>query len=489
MNARVAPVMDDDDEDQGHVSEHSADEGSDSDPDESNAGPGGGRSTTTRARRTGAKDMDAGEDDEKARLLEQLQDELRSLTLEAETILSRQPRATQMALVRETKGLFDEYKHFGSMARLKVGVERFLGLGDERGKVRIEKEENEKQVGKDKVKNKTKEKEKEGAQQSPSKSTSAAAAAEAKRPAPAHYGEAFMLNDTEDDDKPKFDAERDFPTTRCVAVEDSEEWEEDNTDDLEGLEGLESFSDADDEDLDEPLHTHRPHPLRTNDPESLPYVTTLPWDPIATKISWADDKTWPPGLLGNLNKMLSVEDVAARERLFHHVSKYGPSPVFRVGIAEQLRHEYAHVFESAQSHYLGLTPETRSFLRGVYARHKHINVAERRLLALACRVAEDSVQMFWEDAADKMRGYEAMRIFMAARELERDHHAAAGKTTTTTTTTDPKPDPKMDPGSDARRAQILKAHQERFNREFRSGANANANAHASSDPNAGDAPL
>ncbi|OQV03710.1 hypothetical protein CLAIMM_08724 [Cladophialophora immunda] len=399
-----------------HLSDHSPDEGSDS--DESKAGE---RSTTR-------GDDDDDDDDEHARaqaqLLEYLQSQLHSLTLEAETVLSRQPRSTQMALVIETKGLFDEYKHYGSMARLKVGIERFLKLGDEKGKLCFEKEgkeegQEDEDISTDDAR--------------PSRSPSAA---QPKRPA--HYGEAFMLNGTEDDDKPKFDARLAFPSTRSMR----------------------DPATAAAEDSDAPPF----HPLRTVDPDSVPYVTTLPWDPIATKFSWEDNKTWPKGLLANLNKILSVEDAAARERLFHHVAKYGPAPVFRVGIAEQLRSEYGSIFEPARDHYLGLTPATRAFLRDVYRRHRHLNPAERRLLALACRVAEDSVQMFWEDTADETPAYDAMRIFMAAREVERDDEARKAR-------------------ADTRRAEVLQAHVDRFNQEFRSPA-VGADVVADSNPNA-----
>ncbi|KIW83710.1 hypothetical protein Z517_02956 [Fonsecaea pedrosoi CBS 271.37] len=413
MNAHVTD--DDDNSDllgdvAGHISEQSTDEGSDS--EESHAGEPS--STRTRRRHPGGDG-----DPAKARLLEHLQSQLHSLTLEAETVLSRQPRSTQTTLAAQTKGLFDEYKHYGSMARLKVGIEKFFKLGDEKGKVCFEKEEREEDkeiITKDGQKSAT----------ASSSSSSPAAAPEAKRPA--HYGEAFMLNGTEDDDKPKFDAKLAFPTTATRIARDPE---------------------TADTETDTTMH-----PLRTTDPDSVPYVTTLPWDPIATKVSWPDDRTWPRGLLGNMNTILSVEDAAARERLFHHVSKYGPAPVFRVGIAEHLRSEYATVFESGRDHYLGLTPDTRTFLRGVYRRQRHINRAERRLLALACRVAQDSVQMFWEDATDALRGYDAMRIFMAAREVERDAEARKSQ-------------------ADRRRADVLKEHIDRFNRGFGSaGRNA-----------------
>ena len=70
-----------------------------------------------------------------------------------------------------------------------------------------------------------------------------------------------------------------------------------------------------------------------------------------------------------------------------------------------------------------MTPETRSFLRDIYFKRQYLNSAERRLLAIACRVNEESVTIFWEDMAASLRGYEAMRTFMAAREVEKNIEA------------------------------------------------------------------
>ena len=78
--------------------------------------------------------------DPQLQLLEDLTSNLNSLTVEAETILSHQPRNTQLVLSFETKRLFNQYEHYGSMARLKVGVQNFLGLGDEKGRIRINNE-------------------------------------------------------------------------------------------------------------------------------------------------------------------------------------------------------------------------------------------------------------------------------------------------------------------------------------------------------------
>lgn len=307
--------------------------------------------------------------DPQAQLLQDLTANLDSLTLQAETILSHQPRGTQLVLATETKFLFKQYEKFGSMARLKVGVEKFLRLGDEKGRLRLEDDTIDEKDSK--------------AMTNRSKQTGR----------PAHYGEAFMLNHTSGDDVPKFNADTDF-INRPVR------------------------------DPFDPNPTNFiQHPLRIIDAESIPYVTSLPWDPIATKITWPANLAWDRGLLSATNKILSLADHESRIRLFHHISKWGPSPVFRAGIAEHVKAQYADIFETAEENYLGLTPETRSFLRDIYFKHQALNVAERRMLALVCRINVDSVAVYWEDMAKRLRGYEAMRTFMAAREIEKNREA------------------------------------------------------------------
>ncbi|OCT49114.1 hypothetical protein CLCR_04899 [Cladophialophora carrionii] len=311
----------------------------------------------------------AGSGDPQAQLLEDLESDLNSLTLEAETNLSRQPRSTQLILAKETKGLFKGYEKYGSMARLRVGIEKFLSLGDERGRLRIEDDKND-------------------------ENDSRSMTLQPTRPKrPAHYGEAFMLNFTSDDDAPKFNAETGFITP--------------------------PIRDPFNPNPNSYIH----HPLRIVDPDSIPYVTTLPWDPIATKITWPAHLAWPRGFLSAINKILSIVDQESRVRLFHHVTKWGPSPVFRAGVAEHVKAQYSTIFETAEENSLGLTPETRSFLRDIYFKKQYLNTAERRMLALACRINEESVKLFWEDTAEQLRGYGAMRTFMAAREIEKHREA------------------------------------------------------------------
>jgi hypothetical protein len=310
--------------------------------------------------------------DPQAQLLEDLESDLNSLTLEAETILSRQPRSTQLVLARETKALFKSYEKYGSMARLKLGIEKFFGLGDERGRLQL-KDDTEDEDEND----------------------SQSMTLQPPRPKrPAHYGEAFKLNFTsDDDDAHKFNADSDFITP--------------------------PIKDPFNPNPDSYIH----HPLRIIDPDSIPYVTTLAWDPIATKITWPAHLAWPRGFLSAINKILSIVDHESRVRLFHHITKWGPSPVFRVGIAEHVKVQYSTIFQTAEENSLGLTQETRSFLRETYFKKQYLNVAERRMLALSCRINEESVKLFWEETARQLRGYGAMRTFMAAREIEKYREA------------------------------------------------------------------
>ncbi|KIV79554.1 hypothetical protein PV11_07106 [Exophiala sideris] len=282
-------------------------------------------------------------------LLEDLESELNTLTLEAQTIISHQPRATQLGLTSETRTLFNSYKQHGSMARLKVGIEKFLRQGDDDGKIHFDDLETE-QGNTD----------------------------------PGHYGEAFMLNYSAEDDAPKF-------VNREISITNG------------------------------PRSSY--HPLRIVDAESISYVTTLPWDPVGMVVTWPGSLEWPYGLLSRVNQILSLVDVESRVRLFHHVSKYGPSPVFRVGITEHVQSQYATIFQSEEDHYLGMTSETRSFLRNVFDVKPLMNRAERRMIARICRVAEESVVILWEDTNDERRGLKAMKMFMTAREVERAKNA------------------------------------------------------------------
>ncbi|EXJ83016.1 hypothetical protein A1O3_06833 [Capronia epimyces CBS 606.96] len=299
---------------------------------------------------------------------EQLLDEhescLYTLTLDAETLIAAQPRATQLHLTTQTRKLFKDYKQHGSMARLQVGVEKLLAADPDEENIRFQWPKDDKASGR----------------QGPNSGR------------PAHYGHAWMINYTEDDDEYKT-----YGRIPCP-------------------------SDTVNNPLFPDLKPHL-HPLRIVDPESIPYVTTLPWNPLATTLTWPANLQWPRGLLGKINTILSIVDYESRVRLFHHVSRYGPSPVFRAGIAQHVRSHYSTIFQTAEQHYLSLTPETRSFLRSVYESKKYLNRAERRLLAQVCRIAEGSIDVFWEDLNDSRRGFAAMKVFVMARELEKSQEA------------------------------------------------------------------
>lgn len=161
------------------------------------------------------------------------------------------------------------------------------------------------------------------------------------------------------------------------------------------------------------------HPLRIIDPDSISYVTTLPWDPLGTIVRWPAGLRWPKGLLGKVNQILSIVDHDCRVRLFHHVCKYGPSPVLRAGIEAQAQSHYSSIFESRAKNYLGLTPETRAFLRHVFEKKSGLNLAESRLLARVCRVGRETISLLWEDLAESRKAHIAMKVFITAREIEK----------------------------------------------------------------------
>lgn len=198
---------------------------------------------------------------------------------------------------------------------------------------------------------------------------------------PAHYGRAFMHNFTADDDFYEHPVlpRKPFPPTAPQSL----------------------------------------HSLRIVDPDSISYVTTLPWDPVGTLIQWPADLLWPNGILGKINQILSVVDHDCRVRLFHHACKYGPSPVLRAGIEAQVQSQYSTMLESRAKNYLGLTPETRVFLRNVFEKKPALNLAESRLLARVCRVGGDTISLLWEDLAESRKAHIAMKVFITAREIER----------------------------------------------------------------------
>ncbi|KEF60893.1 uncharacterized protein A1O9_02457, partial [Exophiala aquamarina CBS 119918] len=288
--------------------------------------------------------------------VEEMYVRLNRLTLQAEEILAQQPRATQINLTVEIRGLFKEYKLIGSMIRLERGIEKFFNAGDRNGTLIFKSAE----------------------KQSSQKLKDSATSGNGE---PAHYGKAFMHNYTADDDK----YEHPEPAEGGVTPA--------------GPQGL--------------------HPLRIIDPDSTSYVTTLPWDPVGTLVSWPAGLQWPQGLLGKVNQILSVVDHECRVRLFHHVCKYGPSPVLRAGIESQVHTHYSSIFENRAHNYLGLTPETRVFLRSIFERKSKVNVAESRLLARVCRVAYETVDLLWEDLRISRKAHMAMKVFITAREIEK----------------------------------------------------------------------
>ncbi|KAL2410431.1 hypothetical protein ABEF95_002400 [Exophiala dermatitidis] len=299
---------------------------------------------------------------------------LNKITLDAETVIASQPRATQIELTTRTRALFKDYKHHGSMARLKVGLDKYFREDRADKELRFQWPENNTHLA-----------------TSTTTTTNYLTGTFNGKTRPLHFGQSFEINHTSSDDDNGYSSYSEIP---CPADK-----------------------------IDNPLFPDlRPHthPLRVIDPEMIPYVTTLPWNPVTTTVAW-DPRAlrWPMGLLGKINSIVSVVDLECRARLFHHVCRYGPSPVFRTGITEQIRTHWSTMFQSATQHYLGMTPQTRSFLRSVYETQTHLNRAERRLLALACRVAEDSVDIFWEDLNESRRGYVAMKVFVMARECER----------------------------------------------------------------------
>ncbi|KAK5061255.1 hypothetical protein LTR84_007797 [Exophiala bonariae] len=289
-------------------------------------------------------------------VLDQLSAQLNDLTLLAEEIVAQQPRTTQVRLMLETRKMFNAYKKSGSMIRLEKNVDQFLKAGDSDGLLTFKAVPNPESKGLPVPSNQE----------------------------PAHYGRAFRHNFSSADDVYE----------HAVLPNDRR-----NPGPAIGLQSL--------------------HPLRIIDPNSISYVTTLPWDPVGTLLQWPEGLDLPHGLLGKLNQILSIVDYDCRVRLFHHVCKYGPSPVLRVGIEAQVQSHYSSMIESRTKNYLGMTPETRVFLRNMFEKKPALNLAESRLLARVCRLSVDTINLLWDDLTQSRRAHLAMKVFITAREIER----------------------------------------------------------------------
>jgi hypothetical protein len=159
---------------------------------------------------------------------------------------------------------------------------------------------------------------------------------------------------------------------------------------------------------------------RTIDEESRGLVpdSALPFHPIDTLLSYPHSNPLPASLLQALDVIFALHSHEAHNLLKHHIARYGAHPLFRAGIRALLASRLESIFLHANDDDLGMTPETRTFLRSVFEQTPEINLGERRMLARVCRVTERSIGMFWEDLHERRRAWFAMRVFVAAREVE-----------------------------------------------------------------------
>lgn len=185
---------------------------------------------------------------------------------------------------------------------------------------------------------------------------------------------------------------------------------------------LEKFLLAPDDNLDytpeSPPLQPNPEFHRTNDEECGPLIRESPFHAVDASLEISGDVTIPPFLLPGLDRIFGLYTVEARALLKHHCAKYGDEPIFRAGIRAYLRSQLDGILEATRDNALGLTPENRTFLLGVYERQAVLNLAEKRMLAMSTRLGLETVEMFWEDMDLKRQAYVGMKKFVAAREVE-----------------------------------------------------------------------
>ena len=161
-----------------------------------------------------------------------------------------------------------------------------------------------------------------------------------------------------------------------------------------------------------------PKVTRNIDPECGPMIRDSPYHTVDLKFEISGDMTIPPYLIPSLDRIFGLYSLEARALLKHHCEKYGDEPVFRAGIREYMQSQLEGILRSTHDDSLSLTPETRTFLRGVYDEYPDLNLAEKRMLARNTRLGLESIDMFWEDMHLKRRAYQGMKLFIVARELE-----------------------------------------------------------------------
>ncbi|ETN36560.1 uncharacterized protein HMPREF1541_08838 [Cyphellophora europaea CBS 101466] len=301
-----------------------------------------------------------------------LQARLQNLHLDAQRELNLQPKSTQLELGTQTRGIFDAYAKHGSEARLSQSIAAFLGSERNTDTLQIW-------------------------------STDEAAAASA-----AAAQKMIQLR--------ILAAARAIKTAKHTTV----------ANEMPGH--INTIPDADI--TDSPLDGRR---TTTNDEPTTPLIREWEFAPVDITLSMPNHLDLPPTLLPTVSRILNVYNLQANARLHHHEAKYitlHPTPhktvhgyaLLRLGVSERFAELVGQLFDTEHTNAMGLSQERRAWLRECYEKMgvqgQGLNQREAEMVAGMVGLDVEGVQEWWEEQGRKLRGWKAMRVWIAARELE-----------------------------------------------------------------------
>lgn len=313
--------------------------------------------------------------------IEHLQARLQNLHLEAQRQLNEQPKSTQLDLTTQTRAIFDSYGKHGSQALLSHSIKTFFN--DDRNVDHLQ--------------------------------IWSAADASERHAAAAQTMEQLRI----------VAAARAIKLAKHAGLQDPQV-------------PSSNIPIPDSNPHDSPLDGRR---TTINDEESTSLIREWPFFPADITIEMPAHLDLPPTLLPTVSRILDLYNAQANARLHHHTSKYitlHPTPdktahgyaLLRLGVAERYSELVSNLFVTEQTISdglaLGLTQSQRAFLRDLYdrtgaagpGRPAALTQREKALVAEMLRLEVADVEQWWEVQGAKLRGYKAMRVWMAARELE-----------------------------------------------------------------------
>lgn len=313
----------------------------------------------------------------RAQRIEQLQSRLQNLHLEAQRQLNQQPKSTQLDLTTQTRTIFDSYSKHGSQALLSHSLKTFFT--DDRNIDHLEIW---------------------SAANASDRQAAAAETMEQLRIVAA--ARAIQLS------KHHAAATSKHPHTPIPHSNPH----------------------------DSPLDGHR---TTTNDEETTLLLPTLPFAPASITLTLPARLDIPPSLLPTVSNILALYNASANARLHHHSAKYitlHPTPaktahglaLLRLGLAAHYAERVEHLFATEHTDGMGLGQGQRAWLRDLYERKgvqqhggkgkQKLTGREKAMVARMLRLEVGEVEEWWEEQGRKVLAYRAMRVWMAAREVE-----------------------------------------------------------------------